>query len=624
MIPGVSVPLHLLIPSASDLAGWGAVAIASMAFIGLGRLWSAGRALPELALVAGWGVLSFFLTLWGALAPWSMVWPAAALTLLGLAAAPWRSAAFWQAAGRLVALALPLLALLASARPSQPDTFLNLLPNAAYLWDHGTFPADDRAPSHSLLPGAPYNLQLAGFIAALVAERFVDNALIAVNLVLQLAFALFLARVVVGTEERETPPSWGAIALGLLAATGLNPGFVPRYHLSSYSEASVTVSLAVALWLAARALERMAAGEEGRAELRLLAPTLAALVNIKQDSIALAGGLAVATLALALWLTPRRPRALALRIVLAALPAVLLYLVWRGYVLGHFAVGELKLLPPAAWQVGSLPVILRSMADVIIEKPYFFCAVALTVVALIIRLRQRGFDRATAAAALFAAVLALYNAALLFTYVAHFAGEIGAAAHSYFRYNTHLSLALVLALALLARAVARERGWRLQERMARLAPAAAIALVLVIPVASIGYLRFDLEPPQLRAWVLADRARAALAADARLGLILPGDNGSLETTLEGLIRLTPPRHPAAELRTETTAASEALERLAGTGFRRLLISCVPAGFPGAPQGHMALMESEAGTWRTVATWPYVEAPAGARWSHVVAEAPLCL
>ena len=31
----------LLIPSASDLAGWGAVAIASMAFIGLGRLWSA-------------------------------------------------------------------------------------------------------------------------------------------------------------------------------------------------------------------------------------------------------------------------------------------------------------------------------------------------------------------------------------------------------------------------------------------------------------------------------------------------------------------------------------------------------------------------------------------------------
>jgi hypothetical protein len=623
VIPGIPVPLYLLIPSASDLAGWGAVAVAAMAFIGLGRLWSAGGALPELALVAGWGVLSFLLTLWGALVPWSMVWPAAALTLLGLAAAPWRSSTFWQAAGRVFALAFPLLALLASARPSQPDTFLNLLPNAAYLWDHGTFPADDRAPSHSLLPGAPYNLQLASFVASLVAERFTDNALIAVNLVLQLGFALFLARVIGGTEEMAAAPSWGALALGLLATTVLNPGFVPRYHLSSYSEASVTVSLAAALWLGARALERMAAGEEGRSELRLLAPTLAALVNIKQDSIALAGGLALAMLILALWYAPGRRRAAAIGVALTALPAVLLYLVWRWYVLGHFAVGELKLLPPAAWQVGSVPVILRSMADVVIEKPYFFCAVALAIAAFF-RRRQRAFDRTTAVLALLAAVLALYNAALLFTYIAHFAGEIGAAAHSYFRYNTHLGLALVLALVLLARAFARERRWRLPERAARLAPAAAIGAALVMPLAFLGYLRFDLEPPQQRAWILAGQARSALAADERLGLILPGDNGSLETMLEGLIRLTPPRHPEAELRTETSLSREALDRLAGTGLRRLLISCVPADVAGLPQGQIALMANEAGQWRAVASWTYPAAPPGARWSHVVADAPLCL
>lgn len=623
MIPGVSVPLHLLIPSISDLAGWGAVAVAAMAFIGLGRLWSAGRALPELALVAGWGVLSFLLTLWGALVPWSMVWPAAALTLLGLVAAPWRSAAFWQAAGRLVTLALPLLALLASARPSQPDTFLNLLPNAAYLWDHGTFPADDRAPSYSLLPGAPYNLQLASFIASLVAARFADNALVAVNLVLQLGFALFLARVIAGTEEMVASPSWGAMALGLLATTVLNPGFVPRYHFSSYSEASVTVSLAMALWLAARALERMAAGEEARSELRLLAPMLAALVNIKQDSIALAGGLALAMLALALWCTAGRRRAAAIRIALTALPAVLLYLVWRWYVLGHFAVGELKLLPPAAWQVGSVPVILGSIADVVIEKPYFFGAAALAIAAFF-RRRRRGFDRATAALALLTAVLALYNGALLFTYIAHFAGEIGAAAHSYFRYNTHLGLALVLALALLVRDLARERRWRLPEGAARRAAAVAITAALVMPLPFVGYLRFDLEPPQQRAWNLADHARSALGADGRLGLILPGDNGSLETMLEGLIRLTPPRHPLAELRTETALNREALDRLAAAGLRRLLISCVPPDVAGLPQGQMAVMAHEGGQWRAVGSWTYPAAPPGARWSHVVAEAPLCL
>ncbi|HEV2550947.1 MAG TPA: hypothetical protein VGU20_26780 [Stellaceae bacterium] len=613
--------LHLLIPSASDLAGWGAVAIASMAFIGLGRLWSAAGALPELALVAGWGVLAFLLTLWSALTPWSMVWPAAALTLLGLAAAPWRSAAFWQAAGRLVALALPLLALLASARPSQPDTFLNLLPNAAYVWDHGTFPADDRPPSHSLLPGAPYNLQLAGFIAALVAERFAANALIAFNLVLQLACALLLARVIAGTDDRTAPPSWGAIALGLLATTALNPGFVPRYHLSSYSEASVTVSLAIALWLAARALERIVAGEEGRAELRLLAPTLAALVNIKQDSIALAGGLAVATLVLALWLAPGGRRATAVRIALAALPAVLLYLVWRWYVLGHFAVGELKLLPPAAWQVASIPAILRSMADTIVEKPYFFLAVALAVGMLVARARRRNLDCAMAVAVLFAAVLALYNGALLFTYVAHFQGEIGAAAHSYFRYNTHLGLALVLALVLMAREIARERRWHLPERSAQSVAALAIIAVLVTPVAFLGYLRFDLEPPQQRAGLFAAEAQRALAGGERLALILPGDNGSLQTMLEGLIRLTPPRYPSAELYTVDMMSSNTLERLAAAGYSRVLLSCVRA-LNLAP-GQIVLLEREEGAWHGTATQSYPP-PGSARWSHVVAAAPLCL
>jgi hypothetical protein len=622
VIPEAPVPLHLLIPSASDLAGWGAAAIASMAFIGLGRLWSAGRALPELALVAGWGLLSFLLTLWGALTPWPMVWPGAALALLGLAAAPWRSAAFWQAVGRLVALALPLLALLASARPSQPDTFLNLLPNAAYLWDHGTFPADDRAPSHSLLPGAPYNLQLAGFIASLIAERFAANALIAVNVVLQLGFALFMARVIAGTGDRTAPPSWSAIALGLLAATALNPGFVPRYHLSSYSEASVTVSLALALWLAARALERIAAGEEARAELRLLAPTLAALVNIKQDSIALAGGLVVATLVLALWHAPGERGAAAIRIALAALPAVLLYLVWRWYVLAHFAGGELKLLPLAAWQVAGIPAILRSIAGTIVEKPYFFLAVVLAVGMLIARGRRHNLDRATAVAALFAAALALYNGALLFTYVAHFEGEIGAAAHSYFRYNTHLGLALVLTLVLMARELARERRWHLPQRFAKRGAALAIIAVLVTPVAFLGYLRFDLEPPQQRAWLVAAEAQRALAGGGRLALILPGDNGSLQTMLEGLIRLTPPRYPSAELRSVDTMSSDTFDRLAGAGYNRVLVSCVRV-LNLAPD-QIVLFEHEDGAWHGTAAQAYPAPPGPARWSHVVAESPLCL
>lgn len=623
MIPGLPGPFHLLIPSASDLAGWGAAAFAAIAFIGLGRLWSAGRALPEVALIAGWGVVAFVLTLWGALVPLSLVWPGALLAVLGVAAAPWRSAAFWRAVGRLLVLALPLLALLASARPSQPDTFLNLLPNTAYLWDHGTFPADDRAPSYSLLPGAPYNLQLVGFIVSLVAERFAANALIAFNVVLQLAFALFLARVIGGTEDSTAPPLWRALALGLLLTTALNPGFVPRYHVSSYSEASVTVSLAFALWLGARALARMAAGEDAGGDLRLLAPTLAALGNIKQDSIALVAGLVAAMLVLALWQGRGRRLGVVAQILLAALPAALLYVLWRWYVLRHFAVGELKLLPFSAWQANRLPAILHSMASVAIEKPYFFLTVAVVVAGLIHRWRHRGFERTTAVAALFGTVFALYNGALLFTYVAHFEGEIGAAAHSYFRYNTHLGLALMMTLALMAREVVREQRWQLSQHATRLATAAVITAVLATPLAFLGYLRFDLEPPQQRAWFLAERARLALFGEERLALILPGDNGSLETMVEELVRLTSPRYPSADLHA-FSSSGDALDRVRRAGYARVLISCVPAGFAGLPPGQIAFLEHRNDGWQMRQTWSYPGAPPPARWSHVVAEQPLCL
>ena len=227
--------MELLIPSWADLAGWAGVLVAALVFIGIGRLVPDARATPETALVAGWGGACLLLTLWGVAA--SLLVPAVVVVVLGALghALPGRAlpAAAWRATGYILAVALPLLAVMASARPSLPDTFLNLLPNAAYLYDHGGFPADDRAPSYSLLPGAPYNLQLVAYLAALIAQRFAANAMIAFNIVLQLAFALFLARLIDRRDDDVSgAPSWRAAGLGLLLTTALNPGFVPRYHLS--------------------------------------------------------------------------------------------------------------------------------------------------------------------------------------------------------------------------------------------------------------------------------------------------------------------------------------------------------------------------------------------------------
>lgn len=628
--------MDLFIPTWLDLAGWGGVLAASLILMGIGRLVLSGRATPEAALVAGWGGAALVLTLWGVLTPLSLRLPAEALAVaaaFGLVLPQSRlGRAQWRSIGRLAVLALPLLLVMASARPSLPDTFLNLLPNAAYLYDHAAFPADARAPAYSFLPGAPYNMQLAAFLASLVTPGLPLSAMIGLNLVLQLAAALLLARLVAG---RETEPSWSELALGLLLATVLNPGFVPRYHLSDYSEPSVTVALAFAGWSAARFLDRVAAGKDGREALWPMALSLAALVNIKQDSFALAAGV-LATAGLLVLVAPggaSRVRTLS-RLALAALPAVILYGAWRWYVLRHFAEGELKPLPFAQWQFHALPLILSNMLRVIVGKAFLFASFAVVFVVAAWRWR-RSVDLANRVAALLAGVFVVYNAALVAAYVGHFPGTIGTDAHSYYRYNTHLSLLLMVAAVMLLRAVAAEHLWAVGAAAWRWIVGGAVALVLALPIVLWRPLRFDLEVPQLRTWQMAQAAAPGLGDRDRVALVLPGDNGSVAPMLEGLLRMAPPRRPDLEIAPVDKLGPETLAALDHDGFRLALISCA-ASLPGLasglppdlppdlPRDGGALLRRDADGWRAIATWTYPPAPAGARWSQVLAAAPLCL
>ncbi len=622
-----SQPWEFMIPSWTDLAGWAGVLAAALALTGFGRLLSLGRGAPEAALVAGWGGACLVLTLWGVATAASLRLPAVGVVIMGvigLVAPRLRlTMTDWRSVSRIGAVALPLLAVMASARPSLPDTFSNLLPNAAYLYDHAAFPADDRWPNHSFLPAAPYNLQLAAFLASLFTPAFPPSVMIALNVVLQLAFALFLARLIErGDDDATTVPSWGATGLGLLLTTALNPGFVPRYHLSAYSEASVTVTIAFAAWFAARALARLAAQRSASGELTFLALTLAALVNIKQDSIAIVLGLLTSSVAVALFQSREgRGRAVA-AVILAAAPALLLYVTWRWYVLTHFAVGELKPLPFDQWQFHNLPLILRSIAGVIGEKPYFFGTLLLALAGLGWHVRRRRLDQITRVAALLAGVALIYNSALLVAYIGHFPGKMSVDAHSYFRYNTHLGLLLVLTLVLLARDIAFERGWALTGDR-RVVSAVLLAVVALCPLAFLGYLRFDLEAPQQRTWQLAAMASARVGEEKRIALVLPGDNGSVADMLEGLIRFTAPRHPDLDLRVVTTLGPDLFDRLAAEGYELVLISCTPVDFADLPAGHAALLEHRASGWRAVDLAPY-PAPRSHRWSHVLVEAPLCL
>ncbi len=615
-------PIALFVPSGLDLAGWAGAVFAVIVFMGFGRLLTVGRATPEAALIAGWGGSVVVLTLWGVATSASLRMPATAIAICGILAHAVPRIGLvrleWRAVSRIAILALPLVAVMASARPSLPDTWLNLLPNAAYIYDHGFFPADTRPAAHSFIAGAPYNMQLAAYVAGLVAPGFPPSAMIDLNLLLQLAAGLLLARLAAGGGDKAVP-SWGTAALGILLATAFNPGFVPRYHLSSYSEASVTVAVAFAGWFAARALDRMSTGRDARLDLWLLALTLAALVNIKQESVMLTLGLVAS--AAGLTLTARAARASALaRLVFAAVPAALLYFAWRWYVLAHFELGELKNLPFAEWHIVEFPLILWNMLRQAGSRIFLFLCLATVAAIAAWRVRRGELDLATRVAAMLAGTALLYNAALVFAYIAHFEGEMGIGAHSYFRYNTHLGLLLMVAIVLLV------RHWKWSNFGGEWRGAVPTMLVLAVlfdPFPFLRVLRFDLEVPNLRVWSLAREAAAQIAPDARVLLVLRGDNGSVAPAIEGVLRYAPPRRPDIEL--GVVNDYYALFHTDDFGhFSRALVSCLPSDIADVLQGDAGLLSRVGSGWQTGPVWRYDPVSPHARWSQVLAPAALCL
>jgi hypothetical protein len=608
----------LLLPSWLDLAGWAGVVLASLAMCGIGRLVTGGRALPESALLAGWGVCVLLLTGWGIATPASLRIPALALLAVGLVALLLPRVrlglAAWCTLARVALLALPLLLIMVSARPALPDTWLNLLPNAVYLYDHNFFPADARPAAHSFIAGAPYNMQLASYMAGLLLPDFPGSAMIDFNIVLQLAAGLLLARII--TQDDAASPRWAVLALGLLLAIPLNPGFDPRYHLSAYSETSVTVALLFAGWHAARALDRLSGERDARDDFLLLALLLAVLVNIKQESVALTLGVVVSALAVALMARAERGKAI-VQIAFAALPAVMLYFGWRWYVLHFFALGELKGLPYEQWHIRELPLILLNMLGSIGERGVYFAILFVALAVAAWRLLRRELDLGTRVAAMLLGTFVIYNLALLGAYVAHFEGRMGIEAHSYFRYNTHLGLLLMGTFVLYA------RDWRWSSfggRWRHAVPAGVVLLALLVPLPFLRMLRFDLEAPNLRAYQLAHEAATRISDHDRLLLILPGDNGTLPPTIEGVLRDLPPRRPNVEI----DVATDLTAGLAIKDDPRALISCTPPGFALTPEGHGALLARVGAQWQLEASWAYPPPPARARWSQVLAPAPLCL
>jgi hypothetical protein len=618
------IALTDFVPTGLELGGFVGVLGAGLVLLLVGRLLLAGRATPEFQVFAGWGALSFVLTLWGVATTASMRWPAGAFVVAAIVAIalprsrPGRED--WLALWRIMVLALPIWAIMIAARVSLPDTYTNFLPNSIYLWDHGFFPADDRIASFATWPAFPYNVQFATLLASFALPQYPPNAATLFDIMMLLLAGLLFARLLRPTALGTTvdagfraAPSWAACAGGILLVTALNPGFVPRYHFTPYTEPTLMVGVAFIGWVLARMLGRLAEGWHGGRDLWLLGLLLLAFVGIKQLAVVLAGGLLLgaAILILADRRIPRLPAIGGL--ILASLPMLLLYAVWRLYVGTHFRTGELMLLPASQWQFDFLPVTLVNIAGTIADRPFYFVFVALALILAVRLTAQRGLTLTTRLLLLTSVLFVVYNLFLLLIYVIHMGPVAGEAAHSYFRYMTHLALLVVLSLVAAARAflLARDRPWK-AAGWRRFVPAAAIICVLLVPFAFVKYLRFDLQEPQKLAWTLVREIGGTVKDGDKLALILPGDNGSVSLMLRAALKLTPPRR---DIDFYTVPEGAGLDAALAKGYRTALLSCDPR------DNSAKLMAYDGTQWRIAQEWPY--RPAGGRWATILSGGPFC-
>jgi hypothetical protein len=294
-----------------------------------------------------------------------------------------------------------------------------------------------------------------------------------------------------------------------------------------------------------------------------------------------------------------------------------LWAVWRWYVLTHFAAGELKLLPPSAWQFDILPITLANILLAIAEKPLFFTMIALVVALALGLTARKGLTTGTRLLLLTTVLFAVYNAFLVLVYVIHMGPVAGEAAHSYFRYMTHVSLLAVLGLTVVA------REWLLARRPAseaagggRWIAAALVVLVLLVPVAFAKRLRFDLQMPQPLIWGLARDVAGAVTDGDRLALLMPGDNGSDSLMLRAALELTPPRRRGLDIY-DVSSVEGGLDAAVKRGYVKAVLSCA------APANEAQLLAYDGTVWHVEKSWPYPPVTTRERWTTVLAAAPLC-
>jgi hypothetical protein len=500
-----------LLPSLSQLFVLLVVFAVAAVCVGLGQLVGARR--PAIALVAGWGVSCVALVVANTIFGLPLAIGVAALGTIGIVGlVPVAQGSFeedaWPTTLRVLALAAPFLLIAAAIQPAGPDEFSTWLPNLDYLYRHDHFPDHGTPSLGSIRPAAPYALFFIGYAVSLVVGHLAEGAGIVWNALLLVSVGCLCADIIGAQIERRwledyhlrelTPQqAWGVAGAGLLAATTLDPAFVPRFFLSNYDDGvvgSVTgvVAAGTMLWLSA---ETRKAPEARLLLVVALGFCCAALIQLRQDGLTLFALVFIAAVA-ATPLERQARRSVTPTMLLLLLPAPLLVaLVWREYQAFKIPDEALALLPLAKWHWAELIPAIWSMAGIALSKIGYF-AVAGVLVGFAIAATEAPelftpFQRSGAATG---AVLVLGKTITLIVLylVGDFTDAEVAAAKDFWGFSIQIGPALV------ACAVPLIPPWLWTEKSAgRLLCIAAPALAVLLPLVSMSYLRVD-APSQSR------------------------------------------------------------------------------------------------------------------------------
>jgi hypothetical protein len=457
---------------------------------------------PGADMLVGFGLLGGVLAIFAVTTPIPLSWLMVVLAILSIGALATRrqipgGSATWIA----LALVSPILVRAAGNEAALWDEFWNWLPSAAYALSHDSLVKLDLAPSFSQFPAYPQGMPLMIAAASLVAGRFLEAAGPVINVALLAGVSALLAEAMAAALARRgrlaaTGTPLVLVASAVVVTILLNPGLDGNVVLSSYADCGTMVAVGALGLIGVEVLTRLAGREGSNVEDMAwrFGFVGALLVNLKQANPVLlalvSAGLAIVAL---------RDPSIAKRRALAQLPrmlspAIIVFVLWRWYVLRNLPHGEMAFRPLDTWNFRVLPDIFGATWGVITWAPLFHAMMWLVTVAGIAAFftLPRKATEARWLAVVCATVWLGYNVFILVVYLGAMSLYEAAMAADYWRYTPHVAL-LALYAPVMALAAGRWPVW-MSLRGAAPTLAAVLMALCALPV------RGDLNNPRDRAW----------------------------------------------------------------------------------------------------------------------------